>query len=213
MAWEVMPKKALTQQQIYDLYQEASRGSAKALSQLREVSSYYGKKGNERLRSFYKADISSQALKRAEHFLIDFAGHRQALSGKPSQAKFSRSKQLSAYEAYLNATEARRFYSSKTGTVTKEEKRMSRVIEKLQKKGLLPKGVEEGEARKNLRKFLESNAWEEIKNTFGSQTMKEISEKASSGDADYNELIDAYQQSLMDDQFNFSEFVQDWMET
>ena len=53
MAWEVMPKKALTQQQIYDLYQEASRGSAKALSQLREASAYYGKKGNERLRSFY----------------------------------------------------------------------------------------------------------------------------------------------------------------
>lgn len=213
MAMEVMPKKALTQQQIYDLYQEASRGSAKALSKLREVSSYYGKKANERMRSFYKAGISSQALKRAEHFLIDFAGHRQALSGKPSQAKFSRSKKLSAYEAYLNATEARSFYRSKTGTVTKEEKRMRRVIGKLQKKGLLPKGVEEGKARKNLRKFLESNAWEEIKNTFGSQTMKEISEKASSGDAGYNELIDAYQQSLMDDQFNFSEFVQDWMET
>ncbi|MBP3578656.1 MAG: hypothetical protein J6K15_11140 [Lachnospiraceae bacterium] len=211
MAWEVMPKKALTQQQIYNLYQEASRGSAKALSQLRETSAYYGKKGNERLRSFYKADISSQALKRAERFLIDFAGHRQALSGKPAQAKFSRSKKLSAYEAYLNATEARRFYRSKTGTVTKEEKRMNRVIRKLQKKGLLPKGVE-GEARKNLRKFLESNAWEEIKNTFGSQTMKEISEKASSADTNYDELIEAYQQSLMDDKFNFSEFVQDWME-
>ena len=212
MAWEVMPKKALTQQQIYELYEEANRGSAKALSQLQEVSSYYGKKANERMISFYKADISSQALKRAEYFLIDFVGHRQSLSGKPSDVKFSRSKNLSAYEAFLNASEARRFYRSKTGTVTKEEKRMSRVIGKLQEKGLLPKGIEEGISRKKLRKFLESYAWEEIKNTMGSQTMKGVAEAIENG-ADIDELLKAYEAYEESEYFDdFASFVEEWMD-
>ena len=47
-----MARKALTQQELYDLYIAAEAGSSSALDTLRESSKYYGKKGNERLTDF-----------------------------------------------------------------------------------------------------------------------------------------------------------------
>lgn len=204
MAWEVMPKKALTQSQIYDLYQAARGGDKSALRQLNEVSSYYGKKGNERIRSFEKADMGSAALSRAQHFLKYMEG----------RTTFSRSKKLDAYEAYMNASEARRFLRAKTGTTTKERKRMTGVLEKLSeptedRPWSIPEGLQTGAERKSFEKFLSSDAWEEIKNTMGSQTMKDISERIDQG-AEVQELIDAYKESLTDKDFNFQDYVNGW---
>ena len=116
-----MARKALTQEEIYDLYQAARGGDKSALARLGEVSSYYGKKANERIKEFREADVSSQALKRAEHFLQEELGRE----------KFSRAKKMDAYDLYKNASEARRFMRAKTGTVKREQKRMTRVLEKL----------------------------------------------------------------------------------
>ena len=204
MAWEVMPKKALTQSQIYDLYQAARGGDTSALRQLNEVSSYYGKKGNERIRAFEKADMGSVALSRAQHFLKYMEGRET----------FTRSKKLDAYEAYMNASEARRFLRAKTGTPTKERKRMTGVLEKLSeptddRPWSIPEGLQTGAERKSFEKFLSSDAWEEIKNAMGSQTMKDVSERIDQG-ADVQELIDAYKESLTDKDFNFQDYVSGW---
>lgn len=199
-----MARKALTQDEIYKLYQEARGGDKSALQRLNEVSSYYGKKGNERIRSFEKAGIGSVALSRAQHFLQEEEG----------RTTFSRSKKLDAFEAYQNASEARRFLRAKTGTPAREKKRMTKVLEKLsepteKRPWSIPEGLQTGEERKSFEKFLSSKAWDEIKNTMGSQTMKDTSERIDQG-GDVQELIDAYEASLEDKDFSFQDFVEGW---
>ena len=199
-----MAHKALTQNQIYDLFQAARGGDKAALKALNEVSSYYGKKGNERIRSFEKAGMGSVALSRAQHYLQSEQG----------RSTFSRSKKLDAFEAYQNASEARRFLRAKTGTVAKERKRMTKVLEKLSeptedRPWSIPEGLQTGEERKSFEKFLSSDAWDEIKNTMGSQTMKDTAERIDQG-GDVQELIDAYKESLTDKDFNFQDFVSVW---
>lgn len=199
-----MARKALTQNQIYDLFQAARGGDKAALKALNEVSSYYGKKGNERIRDFEKADMGSVALSRAQHYLQSEQG----------RSTFSRSKKLDAFEAYQNASEARRFLRAKTGTPTKERERMTKVLEKLSeptedRQWSIPEGLQSGEERKSFEKFLSSDAWDEIKNTMGSQTMKDTAERIDQG-ADVQELMDAYKESLTDKDFNFQDFVSGW---
>ena len=199
-----MARKALTQTQIYDLFQAARGGDKAALKALNEVSSYYGKKGNERIRSFEKADMGSVALSRAQHYTQSMLG----------RSTFSRSKKLDAFEAYQNASEARKFIRAKTGTTTKERKRMTGVLEKLsspteKRPWAIPESLQSGEGRKDFEKFLSSDAWEEIKNTMGSQTMKDAAERIDQG-GDVQELLDAYEQSLADEDFNFQDFVDGW---
>ena len=199
-----MARKALTQNQIYDLFQAARGGDKAALKALNEVSSYYGKKGNERIRSFENADMGSVALSRELHYLQTEQG----------RSTFSRSKKLDAFEAYQNASEARRFLRAKTGTPTKERKRMTKVLEKLSeptedRQWSIPEGLQTGEGRKSFEKFLSSDAWDEIKNTMGSQTMKDTAERIDQG-GDVQELVDAYKESLTDKNFNFQDFVSGW---
>lgn len=199
-----MARKALSQTEIYDLFQAARGGDKAALKALNEVSSYYGKKGNERIRSFEKADTGSVALSRAQHYLQTEQG----------RSTFSRSKKMDAFEAYQNASEARRFLRAKTGTVAKERKRMTKVLEELSqptedRPWSIPEGLQTGEERKSFEKFLSSNAWDEMKNTMGSQTMKDTAERIEQG-GDVQELIDAYKESLTDKNFNFQDFVRGW---
>lgn len=194
-----MARKALTQQELYDLYQAAEGGSASALAQLRESSKYYGKKGNERITDFEKADMRSEALTRAQHYL----------DTQQNRNRFSRSGKLDAYEAYKNASEARRFLRAKTGTVARERKREAAVMEKLEKGGYLPEGMTK-EDQKSFSKFLRSSAWDEIKKTMGSQVMKEVAEGISEGQ-DIEELILAYQ-DYEAGQIDFAEFTEGWID-
>lgn len=193
-----MARKALTQHELYDLYQAAEGGSASALAQLRESSKYYGKKGNERIREFERADMRSNALTRAQHYLETQQGRN----------RFSRSGKLDAYEAYKNASEARRFIRSKTGTVARERKRESAVMEKLEKGGYLPEMSKADQM--SFSKFLRSSAWDEIKKTMGSQVMKEVAEGISEGQ-DIEELILAYQ-DYEAGQIDFEEFTEGWID-
>lgn len=194
-----MNKKALSQQEIYDLYEAAKGGSAAALAQLNDVSSYYGKKANERITDFEKADMSSQALARAEHFLESQEG----------RSRFTRSKKLDAYEAFQNASEARRFLRSKTGTVARQRKREEKTIGKLQEGGYLPEDMS-AESKKDFSRFLRSGAWDELKNTMGSQTMKDVAEAINNG-ADIDELIEAYDEFQESEYFDdFADFLSEW---
>lgn len=199
-----MARKALTQEEIYDLFQAARGGDSSALARLGEVSSYYGKKANERIKEFREADTSSQALKRAEHFLQEELGRE----------KFSRAKKMDAYDLYKNASEARRFMRAKTGTVARERKRMGKVLEKLseptaKRTWSIPEGLQTGEERKQFEKFLSEKAWDEIKNTMGSDTMKEVADRVDQG-ANVDELLEAYNASLEDENFSFQDYVKGW---
>ena len=193
-----MARKALTQQELYNLYKAAEAGSSSALATLRESSKYYGKKGNERLTDFEKAGISSSASTRAAHYL-------QSEQGRD---RFSRSGKLSAWDAYKNASEARRFIRGKTGTVAREMKRQRSVFDKLEKGGYLPKMSEED--RQKFSRFLSSGAWDEIKNTFGSQTMKDIAEGIQEGN-DIDELMEAYQ-DYESGEIEIEDFLEGWLE-
>ena len=194
-----MARKALTQQELYNLYKAAEAGSSSALATLRESSKYYGKKGNERLTAFEKAGISSSASTRAAHYL-------QSEQGRD---RFSRSGKLSAWDAYKNASEARRFIRGKTGTVAREMKRQRSVFEKLEKGGYLPERMTE-EKRQKFSRFLSSGAWDEIKNTFGSQTMKDIAKGIQQGN-DIDELMDAYQ-DYESGEIDIEDFLEGWVE-
>lgn len=194
-----MARRALTQQELYDLYKAAEAGSSSALATLRESSKYYGKKGNERIVDFEKADMRSAALTRAEHFLDTQMG----------RDRFSRSGKLSAWDAYKNASEARRFLRSKTGTVAREKLRESKVMEKLEKGGYLSGGMTSSQ-KKSFSKFLRSSAWDEIKNTLGSQEMKDIAEKLTQG-YEIDELLDAYKDYDLGN-IDFVEFIDGWVE-
>jgi len=194
-----MARKALTQQELYDLYKAAEAGSSSAIATLRESSKYYGKKGNERLTAFEKAGISSSAYIRAAHYL-------QSEQGRD---RFSRSGKLSAWEAYKNASEARRVIRSKTGTVAREMKRRRSVFEKLKKGGYLPEGMS-GKELSKFSQFLSSGAWDEIKNTFGSQTMKDIAEGIQEGN-DVDELLDAYE-AYKCGEIDIEDFLDGWVE-
>ena len=194
-----MARKALTQQELYDLYKAAEAGSSSALATLRESSKYYGKKGNERLTDFEKAGISSSASTRAAHYLQSEQGRN----------RFSRSGKLSPWEAYKNASEARRFIRSKTGTVVREMKRQRSVFDKLEKGGYLPGGMTK-EERQKFSRFLSSGAWDEIKNTFGSQTMKEIAEGIQEGN-DIDELMEAYK-DYESGEIDIEDFLEGWVE-
>lgn len=199
-----MARKALTQTEIYDLFQAARGGDSAALKALNEVSSYYGKKGNERIRAFEKADMGSFALSRAQHYLQSEQG----------RSTFSRSKKLDAFEAYQNASEARKFIRAKTGTPERERKRMNKVLDELSqptenRPWSIPEGLQTGEERKSFEKFLSSDAWDEIKNTMGSQTIKDVAERIDQG-GNVQELLDAYQSSLEDEDFSFQDFVEGW---
>lgn len=192
-----MARKALSQQDLYDLYKAAEAGSSSALATLRESSKYYGKKGNERLTAFEKAGISSSASTRAAHYL-------QSEQGRD---RFSRSGKLSAWDAYKNASEARRFIRGKTGTVAREMNRQKSVFEKLEKGGYLPKMTEED--RQKFSRFLSSGAWDEIKNTFGSQTMKDIAEGIQEGN-DIDELMEAYK-DYESGEIDIEDFLEGWV--
>lgn len=194
-----MARKALTQQELYDLYKAAEGGSSSALATLRESSNYYGKKGNERLTAFEKAGISSSASTRAAHYLQTEQGRN----------RFSRSGKLSAWDAYKNASEARRFIRGKTGTVAREMKRQRSVFEKLKKGGYLPEGMTEKD-RQKFSRFLSSGAWDEIKNTFGSQTMKDIAEGIQEG-KNIDELLEAYQ-DYESGEIDIEDFLEGWLE-
>ncbi len=194
-----MARKALTQQELYDLYKAAEAGSSSALATLRESSKYYGKKGNERLTDFEKAGISSSASTRAAHYLQSEQGRN----------RFSRSGKLSAWDAYKNASEARRFIRGKTGTVAREMKRQKSVFEKLEKGGYLPGGMNE-EERQQFSRFLSSGAWDEIKNTFGSQTMKDIAEGIQQGN-DVDDLMKAYE-DYESGEIDIEDFLEGWVE-
>ena len=194
-----MARKALTQQELYDLYKAAEGGSSSALATLRESSKYYGKKGNERIVDFEKADVHSEALTRAQHYLKTQQG----------RDRFSRSGKLDAWEAYKNASEARRFLRAKTGTVRREKIRESKVMEKLEKGGYIPGGMSSSQ-KKSFSKFLRSGAWDEIKNTLGSQEMKDIAEKLTEG-YDIDELLSAYEDYDLGN-IDFVEFTEGWLE-
>lgn len=195
-----MAKKALAQSEIYDLYQAARGGDSAALAQLNATSAYYGKKANENLRDFEKAGMTSAAYTRAQHFISE--------EQESGTGRFKQGKKLDAYEAFKNASEARRFIKSKTGTLAKEIERESKVVEKLQKGGYLPENMS-ADAKQDFSKFLRSNAWDEIKNTMGSQTMKEVAEAINAGQ-DIDELINAYN-DYEESETDFFDFTADWL--
>ena len=184
-------KKALSQQEIERLYTAAAGGDASAAKYLGEVSSYYAKKANERLRDFAKEGIHSESELRARYWLSEVAEKGQI----NKNGLFGRSKNLTPEQAYELASEARTFLYSKTGTPKKEKERRDKVYKKLQDEGYAPTERDGEDAivadRKKFDAFLKSSAWRELKSAFGYKVLNDISDRVSQG-YDIENLLNAY---------------------
>ena len=63
--------------------------------------------------------------------------------------------------------------------------------------------------RQKFSRFLSSGAWDEIKNTFGSQTMKDIAEGIQEGN-DVDELMEAYE-DYESGEIDMEDFLAGWV--
>ena len=66
------------------------------------------------------------------------------------------------------------------------------------------------EERQQFSRFLSSGAWDEIKNTFGSQTMKDIAEGIQQGN-DVDDLMKAYE-DYESGEIDIEDFLEGWVE-
>ena len=169
--------KAISFDKIESLANRAAGGDSGALAELGRLNSKYGRAANQRARELEKRGMETGAYIRA-----------QEETGK-DRPRFSQAKTGDAESLLRSLEQTTRFLNYQTSSVSGEMKRRENIMQ-----GMERAGYNVGKDKDAFLRFLDSNAWTEIRGMFGSKdAMQRVSDALESG-ADIEDLILAYQE-------------------
>lgn len=185
--------KVPTTEFIEDLAQEAARGNADALNELGRLNEKLGRTANQRLRDLEKKGYtSSEAYKQAQYRMnADRPRYSQAHTG-------------SAWTLAESAQQAAQFLRYKTSTVGGVRAKAKKGFEKVKAKVATSvksagdefeelKKLTDEKLEKELDRFMDSDAFTELRRTIGSPVIEAAAEKLSGG-ARLDDLLKAFDQ-------------------
>lgn len=174
---------AISWDYITNVAAKAAGGDSGALAQLRTWNSKYGRAANQRARELEKRGMQTGAYVRAAEKM----GISKKQLNEGARPRFSQAKTGDAEHLLRSLEETVKFLNYQTATVSGEMARREHVIEGLEKMG-----YNVGTDRKKFLDFLDSNAWDEFRDVFGSKdAMQKISDQMAKG-ADIGKLMEAY---------------------
>lgn len=169
--------KAISFDTIESLASRAAGGDTSALAELGRLNSKYGRAANQRARELEKRGLETGAYIRA-----------QEETGK-EKPRFSQAKTGDAESLIRSLEQITKFLNYQTSMVSGEMLRRENIM-----KGMERAGYNVGNNREAFLRFLDSDAWTEIRGMFGSKdAMQRVSDALESG-ADIADLIQAYQE-------------------
>ena len=169
--------KAISFDTIESLANRAAGGDSGALAELGRLNSKYGRAANQRARELEKRGLETGAYIRA-----------QEETGK-EKPRFSQAKTGDAESLVRSLEQTTKFLNYQTSMVSGEMLRRENIM-----KGMERAGYNVGSSRDAFLRFLDSNAWTEIRGMFGSKdAMQRVSDALESG-ADIEDLILAYRE-------------------
>lgn len=137
--------------------------NADALAQANDFVSKLAKRANVRLKALEDQDLTaSPAYQRAETWLKE-----------DSRRRFSESKKLDAESLRAQAYELNTFLESEFSTITGERQRQAGLY------SLMPRATKK--EKNQMRRFLESAAFQEMKKTIGSDVVKKAADAIEAG--------------------------------
>lgn len=165
--------KAISFENIEDLAGRAAGGDSSALAELGRLNSKYGRAANERMRALERKGFETGAYKRAVEEL--------------GRARFSQAKTGSAESLLRSLEKVTKFLNYQTSTISGEMERRSNILE-----GMERAGYNVGKDKAAFLRFLESDAWNEIRGMFGSKdAMARVSDAMERG-ANIDDLVESY---------------------
>lgn len=172
--------KSISFEQIEDLATRAAGGDNDALSELGRLNSKYGRAANQRMRELEKRGMETGAYRRA---VEDLTG------GRGGKARFSQAKTGDAETLLRSLENVTKFLNYQTSMVSGELERRSKVLE-----GMERAGYNVGSDKGAFLRFLDSDAWNEIRGMFGSKdAMQRVSDAMERG-ANIDDLINSYEE-------------------
>ena len=169
--------KAISFDTIESLASRAAGGDSSALAELGRLNSKYGRAANQRARELEKRGMVTGAYIRARE---------ETGKAKP---RFSQAKTGDAESLVRSLEQTTKFLNYQTSMVSGEMIRRENII-----KGMERAGYNVGKNKDAFLRFMDSNAWTEIRGMFGSKdAMQRVSDALESG-ADIEDLILAYQE-------------------
>ena len=168
--------KAISFDTIESQASRAAGGDSSALAELGRLNSKYGRAANQRARELEKRGMETGAYIRAREEL-----------GK-AKPRFSQAKTGDAESLIRSLEQTTKFLNYQTSMGSGEMLRRENIM-----KGMERAGYNVGKNKDAFLRFLDSNAWTEIRGMFGSKdAMQRVSDALESG-ADIEDLILAYQ--------------------
>lgn len=165
--------KAISFENIEDLAGRAAGGDSSALAELGRINSKYGRAANERMRALERKGFETGAYKRAVEEL--------------GKARFSQAKTGSAESLLRSLEKVTKFLNYQTSTLSGEMERRANILE-----GMERAGYNVGKDKAAFLRFLESDAWNEIRGMFGSKdAMARVSDAMERG-ANIGDLVESY---------------------
>ena len=148
-----------------------------ALAELGRLNSKYGRAANQRARELEKRGMQTGAYIRAQYS-----------TGK-EKPRFSQAKTGDAESLLRSLEETSKFLNYQTSTVSGEMRRRENIME-----GMERAGYNVGSDKGAFLRFLDSDAWNELRGMFGSKdAMQRVSDAIESG-AKINDLMNAYEE-------------------
>lgn len=128
------------------------------LEKLRAINEQLAKRSNQRLTELEKHHYQSEAYKRATYYTSEVE-----TTGKND--RFSRSKKMDIDDLYSQIKEEISFLNDDTSTISGEyERRVKKTFETLYENEIIDSPtIDKKKFEKQFNKFLESNAWKDIK--------------------------------------------------
>ena len=167
--------QAISFEHIEDLAGRAADGDTSALAELGRLNSKYGRAANERMRSLERKGLETDAYTRA----VDELG----------KARFSQAKTGDAETLLRSLEKVTKFLNYQTSTISGEMERRTHILE-----GMERAGYNVGNDRAAFLRFLDSDAWNEIRGMFGSKdAMQRVSDAMEQG-ANIDDLINSYEE-------------------
>ena len=182
--------QAISFEHIVDLANRAAGGDTSALAELGRLNSKYGRAANERMRSLERKGLETAAYTRA----VDELG----------KARFSQAKTGDAETLLRSLEKVTKFLNYQTSTISGEMQRRTNILE-----GMERAGYNIGNDRAAFLRFLDSDAWNEIRGMFGSKdAMQRISDAMEQG-ANIDDLINSYEE-FKAGEFEAEDVLQVW---
>lgn len=202
-----MPRKreALpTTQYIESLYESGN------LAALTDINEKLAKRANTSLSQLEKSGMETAAYNRATYYL---STDNEFSTGR----RFSRSKKMDIDDLYKQIKEESKFLRSKTSSVSGEISRRDKIFEALTvgKDGKeaaikIPEGADINEFKDKFLKFLDDDAWKEIKkNLYTKNILNEAGEAIAAG-ASLEELTEALDNYMYKDEGDLDSIWDNW---